>query len=114
MKDKNLIFIGTSIRERREILDLTQEQVAESAELDVGHYSKIERGIKTPSLSTLFRIAKALEISPAELLPGSTAPALSSPVVKGIIDLTSGLTDAQAKEVLKALRTLLSISIKRR
>ena len=38
------------------------------AGLDRTHYSKIERGLRSPTLDTLFRIAQALDMKPHELL----------------------------------------------
>jgi transcriptional regulator with XRE-family HTH domain len=39
---------------------LSQKQVAEMAGIDQSDFSKIERGLANPSLSTLERIAKAM------------------------------------------------------
>ena len=46
----------------------TQEVVSGLAGLDRTHYSKIERGLRSPTLDTLFRIAQALDMKPHELL----------------------------------------------
>jgi len=36
--------------------------------LDRTHYSKIERGLRSPTIDTLFKIAHALGIRPHELM----------------------------------------------
>lgn len=61
---------GDNVRARREAQDLTQEQLAERAELDRTYISGIERGVRNPSLLSVVRIAKALKSSAGELTHG--------------------------------------------
>jgi len=60
--------IGTVIRQLREEKKLTQDVFSGLADLDRSHYSKIERGLRIPTLETVFKIAQALEIKPSELI----------------------------------------------
>jgi transcriptional regulator with XRE-family HTH domain len=62
------IRFGERLRELREQKGWTLERFAEAArmnELQIGH---IERGASDPKLSTILKLAKALKVSPAELL----------------------------------------------
>ena len=61
-------LIGEVIRSQREAKGLTQEVVSGLAGLERTHYGKIERGLRCPTIETLFRIADALQISPHELI----------------------------------------------
>lgn len=61
-------IIGDIIRCKREEKNLSQEVVSGLAGLERTHYSKIERGLRCPTIDTLFRIANALEIAPHELI----------------------------------------------
>lgn len=61
---------GRRIRERRVKLGLSQEQVAERAELHWTFVSGVERGVRNPSLNTIGRLARALDTTPSELLAG--------------------------------------------
>lgn len=54
---------GKAIRRRRRELDLSQESLAEQAELHRTYISEIERGEVNPSLEIIERLAKALNIS---------------------------------------------------
>jgi transcriptional regulator with XRE-family HTH domain len=54
---------GKSIRRRRRELDLSQEELAERAELHQTYISDIERGGRNPSLENVEKLAKALDIS---------------------------------------------------
>ena len=45
--------IGEKIKNLRTILGLTQEELAERAELTKGFISQLERGLTSPSISSL-------------------------------------------------------------
>jgi|SRR5579872_1496980 len=60
--------IGENARQAREALDITQEAVAERLGVDRAYISGIERGERNPTAITLWRLATALEIEPADLL----------------------------------------------
>ena len=59
---------GRNIRRHRKKLGLTQEQLAERADLHRTFIGVVERGEKTLSLDSLARIARALGTTPQELL----------------------------------------------
>ncbi|RJQ30066.1 MAG: XRE family transcriptional regulator [Peptococcaceae bacterium] len=61
-------ILGKNIRQFREIKELTQEQLAEKAGLTGAYLGYIERGERNPSLETIDRIAKALQVEPVSLL----------------------------------------------
>ncbi len=60
--------IGHIIRELREQKGLTQEELSGFATLDRTHYSKIERGLRSPTIDTIFKISFALDMKPHELI----------------------------------------------
>ena len=59
---------GRIIQQYRNGKGLTQEQLSGLAALDRTHYSKIERGLRSPTIDTLFKIAYALDVKPHELV----------------------------------------------
>jgi transcriptional regulator with XRE-family HTH domain len=59
---------GKALREQRERKGLSQEALALEAEIDRSFVSQIERGLFQPSLSTLFKLADALEIRASVLI----------------------------------------------
>ena len=61
------VALGRNVRKRREQIDLTQENLAEKAELDRTYISDIERGARNLSLSSILRIAKALGTTVSDL-----------------------------------------------
>ena len=64
----NAKIIGCVLKEIRKKSGLTQEQLSGLAALDRTHYSKLERGLRSPTIETLFKIAQALEIKPHEII----------------------------------------------
>ncbi len=61
-------LIGSVIRGLRRARGLSQEVLSGLADLDRTHYSKIERGLRSPTIETLFKIARALDIPPHEIV----------------------------------------------
>jgi transcriptional regulator with XRE-family HTH domain len=60
----------TNLRERRTELGLSQEATASQASMDQSQYSRIERGEVDPSIRTLTRLARAVGVTPSDLLRG--------------------------------------------
>ncbi|MBI3887578.1 helix-turn-helix transcriptional regulator [Candidatus Microgenomates bacterium] len=60
--------IGKNVRQIREKKNITQEQLAFDAGLNRAYIGYIERGERNPSTETLVKIAKALKVSPKDLL----------------------------------------------
>jgi transcriptional regulator with XRE-family HTH domain len=55
--------LGARLRARRKAIGKTMQQVADEANLTIGFISQIERDISTPSLASLYNVAKALDAS---------------------------------------------------
>lgn len=65
------VLIGSRIREVRMQMQISQNQLAESADLSVSYISCIETGKKKASLESLIRIANVLRVTVDELLNGN-------------------------------------------
>ncbi len=61
-------IVGANIRRLRGEHDLTQEDLAHEAKIDLTYMGGIERGKRNPSLLVMVRIARALSVQPADLL----------------------------------------------
>lgn len=69
-KDEELLKqIGDRIREVRVEKEISQEMLANEAEVDYSQVNRMELGKVNFSISTLSRIAKALQTDLKELLP---------------------------------------------
>ena len=63
------VNFGRKVRQRRYELDLTQEQLAELANLHHNYVGSVERGERNISLENILALAKALKCSPKDLMP---------------------------------------------
>ncbi|WP_458863493.1 helix-turn-helix domain-containing protein [Acidaminobacterium chupaoyuni] len=61
-------LVGGIIQKYRKSKGMSQEVLSGLAGLDRTHYSKIERGLRSPTIDTLFKIAHALNIPPHEIM----------------------------------------------
>ena len=62
--------LGDNIRSHRKRLELSQETLAEKADLHPNYVSEVERGGKTIAVDALNRIAKALGVPLPTLFEG--------------------------------------------
>lgn len=60
LQDADQVLLGERLRERRRSVGLTLREVADGAGLSVGFISQIERGITTPSLTSLVKVSRIL------------------------------------------------------
>ncbi len=62
------IAFGKVLRELRLLHGLSQEKLALEANIQRNYVSLIERGINQPTVSTIFKLATALEMKPSEIM----------------------------------------------
>jgi transcriptional regulator with XRE-family HTH domain len=60
---------GQNLKLARKKANLTQQQIADKANMHVNYYARIERGGENPSYEALEKIIKALCIKSSEVLP---------------------------------------------
>ncbi|HUI06392.1 MAG TPA: helix-turn-helix transcriptional regulator [Verrucomicrobiae bacterium] len=65
-----LTAFGLNVRKQREARGLTQEALAEKADLDQTYISGIERGVRNPSILSIAKMAKALGVPLSQLTNG--------------------------------------------
>ena len=62
------VLIGAVLRRFRREKGVSQEVLSGLAGLDRTHYSKLERGLRSPTVDTLFKLAQALDTQPHKLM----------------------------------------------
>jgi transcriptional regulator with XRE-family HTH domain len=62
------VILGAAIREERKRAGLSQEKLAERADLHPNYVGRVERGEEHVSLAALRRIARALKVRLSELV----------------------------------------------
>jgi len=53
-------FFGAAVRQQRELLRISQEELASRAVIDRTYISGVERGVRNPTLDVMQRIANGL------------------------------------------------------
>ncbi|WP_316228905.1 helix-turn-helix transcriptional regulator [Bradyrhizobium sp. SZCCHNR1070] len=67
MKSPNIAF-GKIIAALRQSARFSQEELAERAAIHRTYVSQIERGLKSPTIVMLFRLARALGTTPSRIM----------------------------------------------
>ncbi len=62
----HMMYLGQKLRKLRKEQNLTQLELAQQVDITNGQISTIERGVSSPSLATLHRIARALNVPMTE------------------------------------------------
>ncbi len=65
-----VVFVGEQLKNLRTLRALTQAEVAERAGLTTATVARVERNEIEPRMTTLRKLAAALEVDPAELVRG--------------------------------------------
>jgi transcriptional regulator with XRE-family HTH domain len=60
---------GKAVRSRRLELGLSQEKLAEHSDLHANYVGSVERGERNIGIENIYKIAKALQLHPKNLLP---------------------------------------------
>lgn len=66
------IDFGKIIRTQRENMSMTQELLAEKSDLTTNYVGSVERGERNVGLEVIYKLAKALNTHPKNLLPDYT------------------------------------------
>jgi transcriptional regulator with XRE-family HTH domain len=103
--------LGQRIRQMRlaRAERLTQEELAERAEISVSFLSMIERGERAPHLETLCKLSSALGVTMGELfLFPDEEPTSLDPMVKPLADFvrTQSLTRRDVDKLLRVARVM--------
>lgn len=98
--------LGDFIRAQRELMELSQRQLAKMARLSNPYLSQIERGLHEPSVRVLKALAEALNVRAATLL--SYAGLMDRddvPTVVEAVQADPNLTDEQKAALLGVYRS---------
>ena len=67
------VAFGQVLRDCRDKVGLSEEELAGRADVDRTYVSLLERGRRQPSLEILFRLSRALGVAPATLVSRAAA-----------------------------------------
>lgn len=109
--------LGDRIRSLRTSLGMNQEELAFKAGISAAHLGQIERGLKSPTITTIQKIAAALNVT-LPILFSFDLPSI--PVVAGAIQTPSpeinkinayltSLPDSDVKNISKIIKSIMNI-----
>src|SRR5687767_13224425 len=90
--------VGMRIRALRKELEFAFDAFVEETGLGRGYVSELERGTVVPTIGTLAKVAKALQLSLADLV------AIGDTRREKLFCETRGLADAQVESILRDLK----------
>lgn len=73
---------GDALREIRKNRKVSQENLGFEAGLDRTYVSLLERGLKSPTIRTLVKLAEVLKVLPSEIVRGMEVRLATGPVGK--------------------------------
>lgn len=111
--DPSGLQVATAVRDLRLVRNLSQRQLATRMNVPRTYISKIENGKAMPTLSSLERLAKALQVDISALLRDTksrhqdeTAVLMSDPFLAEIAQFCKSLDDVQRSIFLNHVREL--------
>ncbi len=100
--------LGNRIRELRTRAGLTQAQLADRVDVSHEFMSRLERGLKAPSLATIEKIAKALGIALSEFFDFNAIPRdEKEAMLAGLHSLLAPVSMEKLKLVLEIAKTVM-------
>lgn len=99
-------FIGARIKELRKARRLSQEQLSEKVDINPKHLSRIEVGKNYPSLHTLEKIAKALNIEMKDIFEFMHLDNSKEKLLKDINGLLKEADRKKLEIILKVIRAV--------
>ena len=103
---ENLKLFGKRIKELRKMKKLTQEQLGEMVGIDYKQIGNIETGTYFTTMTTLEKIAKALNVEIVELFNFNHNQDKDD-IMKEIIELLSRAPEDKLKTTYRAVRAIL-------
>ncbi len=94
---------AAQIRYYRRLRNMSQEELALKANLNPAYFGQIERGLKCPTIDTLNKISKALEISLPELFRFNSSSEYAADYLERLQDLINRIPPEKMEHVLKII-----------
>jgi transcriptional regulator with XRE-family HTH domain len=89
--------VGARIRRLRTEAEFTFDAFVEETGLGRGYVSELERGTVVPTIGTLAKVAKALQITLLDLVAIGETPR------DELVDATRGLSDTEIRTILRGV-----------
>lgn len=101
--------VGNRIRYFRRMQSISQEELALRAGLNPAYFGQVERGLKCPTIDTLYRIARALDVSLPELLRLDTPAGYATDRGQRVNELLARVPPDKLDQVLKTVEDIVDL-----
>ncbi len=99
--------LGERLRALRLAAGLTQEKLAERADVHATYVGQLERGEKNATIESVCKLTRALGADPSALLAHLPGAAATQPTpAEEIYQLIQGCTEAEQRELLQLLTAI--------
>ena len=102
--------LGKQIKKNKEKAGYSQEKLAEIIECSTIFISYIERGVKSPGLDKLMKIANALDVS-VDILLGKDLASYNTERLKDIEQQLKKLPEQEQLKILDMIDSIISIEL---
>nr|WP_325241937.1 helix-turn-helix transcriptional regulator [uncultured Oscillibacter sp.] len=103
------LAVAARIKFLRLSKSMSQEELALRANLNPAYFGHIERGLKCPTIDTLYKVSTALEVSLSELLSDEAIPIGPVGQERKFYELIARIPENKRKQVLKILEDLIPL-----
>ncbi len=104
---------GNRLRELRKEKQMSQEALALKSSISPAHLGQIERGQKSPTLTTIYDIAAGLDVPVTALFSDEITPKVQvspTPILEKIEIQLLDLSELQQQELLRLIRIVKNFS----
>ncbi|MDY3985463.1 helix-turn-helix domain-containing protein [Dysosmobacter sp.] len=101
--------VAARIKYFRHVRDYSQEDLALRANINPAYFGQVERGLKCPTIDTLYKIARALDVPLPELLRTDAPPASSSDGKLRLKELLSRVPEDKLDKVLNVIENIVDL-----
>ena len=101
MTKQERMTAGHRLRQKRNRLGLTREQLAELADIGAGYYGQIEVGTSQISIDTLIKVSRTSRLSMEDILFGEGEEALDQTSIQAMLHHYSPREPKLAEKVLQ-------------
>lgn len=105
-KKEITVAVAARIRFFRHMKNMSQEDLALRANINPAYLGQVERGLKCPTVDTLYKISKGLEIPLPELLRFETTYSIDGNKSERIVALINRIPHERVGQVLKILESI--------
>ena len=101
--------VAARIKYYRRTRDLSQESLALRANINPAYFGQVERGLKCPTVDTLYKISKALEVPITELLRTDSLPGYTEDQNQRMKNILAHIPASKMEQVFKIMEDVVEL-----